>query len=172
MQVQHSPALGKTHKPTPDGLAHRASLDGLRFFAFMGVFLYHATQYSDRLNDWFHVGHFGRQVFFVLSGFLIGGIIFAHPVEPGFSLWDRLKTFYVRRALRIFPLYYLLLLLIAILPLFGLWYMGTRALLPWHAAFLSNVGTFRYGDWPGPQSHLWSLSVEEHFYLISARCCS
>ena len=101
----------------------------------------------------------GVHLFYVLSGFLITGILLRVRDEP-----DRvgaLQAFYIRRALRIFPAFYLTLALAwwADIPV-------VRDSMEWHVAYLSNVFTFVRGEWPGTISHFWSLAVEEQFYLV------
>ena len=98
-------------------------------------------------------------LFYVLSGFLITGILLG--VRESVDRAGALRAFYIRRALRIFPAFYLTLALIwwADLPL-------VRESVAWHAAYLSNVYTFVRGEWPGAISHFWSLAVEEQFYLV------
>ncbi len=81
-------------------LEHRKQIDGLRFFAFLPVFLVH----SDVTHFWW--GSYGVSLFFVISGFLITRILIAFEDRPRGQV---LKSFYVRRALRIFPAYYLVL---------------------------------------------------------------
>jgi peptidoglycan/LPS O-acetylase OafA/YrhL len=98
------------------------------------------------------------ETFFVISGFLITGILLNNRSERHSSLV--LKQFYARRFLRIFPLFYATLAIAGLLKvssLAGTWY--------WHASYLSNVCFYRYG-WQGTLSHFWSLAVEEQFYLI------
>jgi peptidoglycan/LPS O-acetylase OafA/YrhL len=136
-------------------------LDALRALAFIGVAVSHWTpNFLLGIVPW----GTGVQLFFVLSGFLITGILLrSRPEASALPLGQVLKTFYVRRLLRIFPLYYgvlLLALLFSVGPIRETW--------PWHAAYLSN---FHY-SWSGhagilidPFLHLWSLSVEEQFYL-------
>ena len=113
-------------------------------------------------------GWVGVDLFFVLSGFLITGILYdaKGPARQYF------RTFYARRVLRIFPAYYVfLLLLMLLLPLLGE-SAAQRSLgagLAWYGSYLSNV---RDVFDPGLRadflfaSHLWSLAVEEQFYLV------
>jgi peptidoglycan/LPS O-acetylase OafA/YrhL len=144
------------------GRNHMPQLDGLRAFAFLMVALSHwipeVYQFGIPLGT-------GVQLFFVLSGFLITGILLRNrPEESGEQTGTVLRAFYVRRSLRIFPLYYLVLtvcLLLNVGPIRETW--------PWHAAYLSN---FYFAFHPHgteitePYLHLWSLSVEEQFYLL------
>src|SRR5262245_1871381 len=151
--------------------AHVQSLDGLRGIAILLVMLFH---FSDNGSDLapssvlvdriFHrlsgAGWIGVDLFFVLSGFLITGILFDAKGTPSYF-----RNFYVRRALRIFPLYYVALVLLLIMPL-----MVQHRPVPhlaardagWYFAYLSNVKMARAG-WPSHTglAHLWSLSVEE-----------
>ena len=70
-------------------------------------------------------------------------------------------AFYVRRFLRIFPLYYAVLALTAALDL-----PGARRMLPWNTFYLSNFYVYSLGPWPPTLGHFWSLAVEEQFYLV------
>jgi peptidoglycan/LPS O-acetylase OafA/YrhL len=161
---------------------HVPALDGLRFFSFLGVFIWHAWQNNRTLSAFAHYGALGVQVFFVLSGFLIGGILLQVREQHGTPLSRRLWIFYVRRALRIFPLYYLALLTAEVLPALGVTALGGHHLLVWNAAYLSNVKLYLDQE-SGGLAHFWSLSVEEHFYIVApvavlmlttrrlARCC-
>ena len=107
-------------------------------------------------------GHHGVRLFFVISGFLITGILLRLRNDRARSLGSQLRTFYARRSLRIWPTYYLVLLGAGFLNLDGI-----RSSMLWHAGYLSNFYYFRADRWdPGVASHLWSLSVEEQFYLI------
>lgn len=101
----------------------------------------------------------GVHLFYVLSGFLITGILLRLR-EAG----DRrfaIRAFYARRALRIFPAFYLALALAALAAV-----PPVRETWAWHAAYLSNVWIYVGGVWPGTISHFWSLAVEEQFYLV------
>lgn len=147
-------------------LQHMPQLDGLRAIAAGLVVLYHFWR---PVREYVHLGGIGVRVFFVLSGFLITGILLRSR-----TLRDRgettagvsLRRFYIRRALRIFPLYYLALAIA--------WYAhvsGAREGIAWHATYLSNVHFFlvnavRHGQWGGYVGHFWSLAVEEQFYLL------
>ena len=101
----------------------------------------------------------GVHLFYVLSGFLITGILLEVRDQPNRPV--ALATFFMRRSLRIFPAFYLTLLLA--------WWADVpplRETLPWHAAYLSNVQIVLTETWPGAISHFWSLAVEEQFYLL------
>ncbi|MGF6721103.1 peptidoglycan/LPS O-acetylase OafA/YrhL [Paraburkholderia sp. GAS41] len=141
--------------------------DGLRAIAVLMVFLQHRV-----LGSRAEAGHLGVWIFFALSGFLITGILSAQrrTIEAGASEFlVELKRFLLRRTLRIFPVYYLLLAIMAVLMMLGHASPQLKGGLPFHFAYLSNLwigGVLRY--WPGPWSHLWSLSIEEQFYLFFA----
>jgi peptidoglycan/LPS O-acetylase OafA/YrhL len=142
-------------------LDHRKQIDGLRFFAFLAVFLLH----SDITRFWW--GSYGVSLFFVISGFLITRILIAFENRP----WKEvLKNFYARRVLRIFPAYYLVLGVAA--ATVGIAY------LPAFVFYVMNWGIFFY-TWIQPELadvawdpvrmygiHFWSLCVEEQFYLV------
>jgi peptidoglycan/LPS O-acetylase OafA/YrhL len=111
-----------------------------------------------------HVGAFGVDLFFVISGFLITGILLRarSPFHQGTApIGTILRSFYVRRALRIFPIYYLTLLTLLALGHPELTVRGW-----WYFAYLSNFQIVDRGSWPPATSHLWSLAVEEQFYLV------
>ena len=105
-------------------------------------------------------GWMGVNLFFVLSGFLITGILLDSKSRPNYF-----RVFYIRRALRILPLYYGVLLLLAVLTRTG-WVNrhASWAYLGLSAIYLSNV-TELFGV-PSQYTVLWSLAVEEHFYLL------
>lgn len=155
----------------PAGRAgHIPALDGLRGCAILGVLLLHLTSAmaapagapARLVKQAFSVGWTGVDLFFVLSGFLITGILADARDTP-----RRLRTFYARRALRILPLYYaFILLLFAVPPLLGAHAYATpwRQQLPYWL-YVQNVWPLRGGalDFAG---HLWSLAIEEQFYLV------
>ncbi len=138
-----------------------ARLDALRGYCVLGVFLFHA-----HLWDY---GWVGVQIFFVLSGFLITGLLLNDRSLPAPAFFG---MFYLRRALRIFPAYYAFLLVLLLAARSG--WLPTDALarnylaeLPYLAAYVENFRAFM-PDYPNSSlySHLWTLSVEEQFYLI------
>jgi peptidoglycan/LPS O-acetylase OafA/YrhL len=112
-------------------------------------------------------GQYGVDLFFVLSGFLITGILVDSRQKP-----DYFKNFYIRRVLRIFPLYYgVLAALFFLFPLVPAFRGPTLETLGEHQlwAWLYGVNFFSAlrGDWALPYiDHFWSLAVEEHFYLL------
>lgn len=130
-------------------------LDGLRAAAVASVMAFHFIPSVDRYAP---LGTMGVRLFFVLSGFLITGILLSWRGQP---LAVAAQVFYTRRALRIFPLFYFVLIAAAALNI-----GPVRDTFGWHAAYLSNFYFYLRGDWHGPVSHLWSLAVEEQFYLL------
>ena len=149
---------------------HLPLLDGVRGCAILLVLATHlasgttaASGVDDVVLRALRAGWMGVDLFFVLSGFLITGILLDSRRDPHYF-----RVFFARRALRILPLYwlYLLLLLAAAWRLPAELHRDTLlAGLPWHATYLTNVIVAIRG-WDGFQTgHLWSLSVEEQFYL-------
>jgi peptidoglycan/LPS O-acetylase OafA/YrhL len=111
----------------------------------------------------FPFGELGRLPLFVLSGYLISGIIWKTEIywAGGRAQLRRLGVFYTRRFLRIIPPYYASLVLGALLPLVALQqYPG------WFVLPLANVLCYRLGQWPEGVGHYWTLAVEEQFYFI------
>lgn len=152
---------------------HVPELDGVRGLAILAVTLYRFSREfpTDTTLGWafYHglaVGTRGVDLFFVLSGFLITGVLMDAK-----SSAHRYRNFYARRSLRIFPLYFVaLFLFVVVTPLL----MGARNPFPqateqqfylW--TYLSNVRMSWMDSWCfGRLDHFWSLAVEEHFYLI------
>lgn len=133
-------------------------LDGLRAFAVAAVAWSHwmPMEYQLRL-PW---GHFGVQLFFVLSGFLITRILLqAKASETPRRLV--LRDFYVRRVLRIFPVYFVIL---AVLWVFELGDIDRT--IGWHVLYLSNVYLCVHKTFQTYWVHFWTLCVEEQFYLL------
>ena len=142
-------------------LPYMPQLDGLRTFAVLAVMVSH---FLPRTQDYADLGGLGVKIFFVLSGFLITGILLRSKqiVERDEqSVAFTFRQFYVRRALRIFPPYYLLLIVITLAGV-----PTMHATWNWHAAYLSNIYFFMKRGFDEYVSHFWSLSVEEQFYLI------
>ncbi len=148
------------------GTAYRPDIDGLRAVSVLAVILFHAKVPG------FGGGFVGVDVFFVISGFLITRLFVNRP--PGASPLH-LGEFYVRRARRILPALLLVLVastvaaLVLYVPL-DLRYFGRG--LAWCSSMLGNFAAFRAGDYFNPPfaslplQHLWSIAVEEQFYLV------
>jgi peptidoglycan/LPS O-acetylase OafA/YrhL len=150
---------------------HYAALDGLRGVAILWVMLYHFSGSYKGTNPilrlWSLIadaGWMGVDLFFVLSGFLITGILYDTALAE-----HKVKNFYARRALRIFPLFYAVL--------FGLLLFSRALHLHWRPEhlfyffYLSNVAVIFAPHFQPPSywinlGHLWSLAVEEQFYLL------
>lgn len=137
-------------------------LDLLRGIAIVWVMLFHSFLLGGLGPDWSWLSRFGWMgvdLFFVLSGFLIGTQVLA-PLSQGkkFSYGD----FYLRRALRIFPAYWVVLLIYLLWPPFR----EAPGMEPWWKffAFVLNL-SIDYGQ-NTAFSHAWSLCVEEHFYWL------
>lgn len=135
------------------------SLDGLRGLAILMVLLCHLFAYGP-LRPLFRAGWMGVDLFFVLSGFLITGILLDTKNKEGWY-----KDFLLRRVLRIFPLYYAVLIIFAfIAPHFSMtqWF-GQYQVYFW--THTSNYLFFQVG-FLKPLGHFWSLAIEEQFYLV------
>jgi peptidoglycan/LPS O-acetylase OafA/YrhL len=160
------------------------NLDGLRFFAFLAVFISHASLFIGYNNEsafWLVIkryilvnGDIGVSFFFVLSGFLITYLLFKEKDNHGKI---SLKNFYARRILRIWPVYFITLivgffLLPIIVGLFTtngssiLFTAPSLSILPYYLFFLANFNLAFFGGGSVATDVLWSISVEEQFYLI------
>lgn len=158
-----------TEAPAPERLTNplirrfMPELDVLRGIAVLGVLFFHGfrAEYGDLpfsgIRRMFvqatQPGAFGVNLFFVLSGFLITGILLDSRKRP-----DYYRRFYTRRALRILPAYYLLLILL------GLLHQASAAFLGLSFVYLANVTSFFAVSMD--YHPLWSLAVEEHYYII------
>jgi peptidoglycan/LPS O-acetylase OafA/YrhL len=153
---------------------YRPALDGLRALAVVAVMTYHST------TGWGQGGFLGVDVFFVLSGYLITGLL----LEPSLGLdgtgprsrWAGLRGFYAGRARRLLPA---LLLVVTVVCVVGpaVLTSGARAALRGDAlAALFYVANWRFvlvgesyfaqfGD-PSPLKHLWTLAIEEQYYVV------
>jgi polysaccharide chain length determinant protein (PEP-CTERM system associated) len=161
--------------PAPLRLAgHLPALDGVRGLAVLAVLSFHFVAQTTATSAAeaaavavFSYGLLGVELFFVLSGFLITGILYDSRAEPGYY-----RTFYMRRVLRIFPLYYAVLAVVfLVLPLLPALHGSEIARLREHQAwawlYAVNVYLALQGAWSlSYLQHLWSLAVEEHFYLL------
>jgi peptidoglycan/LPS O-acetylase OafA/YrhL len=149
----------------PGSVRYRADIDGLRAVAVLAVVAYHA------FPDLVPGGFVGVDVFFVISGFLITGILLA-ALENG-NL--RLREFYARRVRRIFPALSITLAACWGFGWFALFQDEYRQLgrhVAYGAGFLANVAFWREAGYfdnaaeTKPLLHLWSLGIEEQFYIV------
>ncbi len=158
--------------------AYFPALDGLRFAAFLLVFFHHVTFYlkEDIYKNIFWIffrnnGWIGVDVFFVLTGFLITTTLLTEREENNkFSI----KNFWVKRILRIWPLYFLALFVgFFVAPfVFSLVFhvpfnLNDTQSLPWYVLFLGNWNVVWHG-WGNLRSisQLWAISVDQQFYII------
>jgi peptidoglycan/LPS O-acetylase OafA/YrhL len=136
-------------------------LDGLRAIAVLAVVVSHS--FDEVRDGWAAYGSFGVHLFFVLSGFLITGILLdarRDASTSGAPIAGVFRAFYERRALRIMPLYFAT---IAVGTIIGV--QGMREHLGWNLLYVSNWRIALDGHW-GSVTHVWSLAVEEQFYLL------
>lgn len=154
---------------------HIPALDGVRGFAILLVLLYHSSFFGGSrsphvvdvtVRQMFSFGWAGVDLFFVLSGLLITGILLDSRDSPYYY-----RSFYARRVLRIFPLYFAFLASVLwILPLVREMepsFATFRQEQVWYWTYLFNWRVASEG-WPDfrPLGHFWSLGVEEQFYLF------
>ncbi len=156
-------------KLTPSKSEHFPALDGIRGLAVLLVMIFHFFQRGNfvdfgagrALSSLSRIGQTGVDLFFVLSGFLITGILIDAKGSQHF-----LRNFYVRRVLRIFPLQYIALAFwFFVIPLIthAGWVRFRDQLWGWLFAINIHSTFFDHLRLPG---HFWSLAVEEHFYLV------
>lgn len=151
-------------------IGFRPGLDGLRAVAVLAVIAYHLDA------PWMRGGFLGVDLFMVLSGYLITGLLLAEAERAGGAGRISLRSFWARRIRRILPAVVVLLIAVALYA----WWFATpveRASLRWDAvASLTSWANWRFivdgsGYWaqfgpPSPLTHMWSLAVEEQFYLV------
>jgi peptidoglycan/LPS O-acetylase OafA/YrhL len=154
---------------------YQPELDGLRFYAFLGVFLFHALPSQAAFYRRFHLplpslwgavaksGAAGVDLFFALSAFLITSILLRERQQTG---GISLRLFYIRRILRIWPLYFAVVALGIVLA-----HTMAGQGLPWYyiagyALFIGNWVSAVFGHPESICSPLWTVSIEEQFYLI------
>jgi peptidoglycan/LPS O-acetylase OafA/YrhL len=146
-------------------MGYQPSLDGLRALSVGVVLLYHAG------FSWMHGGFFGVEVFFVVSGFLITSLLLDETDRNGRVSFGQ---FWLRRARRLFPALYAVLIAVAVWAALA----GTveqqsqlRRDIPWSIFYVNNWGQILgnvpyFAGEPPLLRHLWSLAVEEQWYLI------
>ena len=158
------PLTTTTRRDEPQ-LRHVGALDGIRGVAVAAVLLYHGNDLPG--------GFLGVDMFFVLSGFLITSLLLVEAARTG---WIRLGAFWLRRARRLLPALFLMLLGVCLYcwllasstdlsrirgdALATLFYVAN-----WHSIF-ANHGYFALFQSPSPLDHTWSLAIEEQFYLV------
>ncbi|MEO7356301.1 MAG: acyltransferase [Ignavibacteria bacterium] len=149
--------------PSDQSVKFMPQLDSLRAFAVFFVLVEHWLYHFEWLKI-IPFGMIGVTLFFVLSGFLITQILISSRLNieaKGGTKIQVLKQFYIRRTLRIFPIYYLTLFILYILNV-----QGIREKFLWFLFYASNIYFYKINDWAGNLSHLWTLAVEEQFYII------
>ncbi|QDU24150.1 acyltransferase family protein [Urbifossiella limnaea] len=151
--------------PEPDWLSRGRipALDGLRAVAVLLVCLAHAHRTTDfpslgPLHRLGSIGSVGVDIFFVLSGFLITTLLLREHEQTGRT---SLGGFYLRRSFRILPAYVCFMAFVAALSWYG---FAKPSAWDWAAAVTYTMNFVPRPAWE--LGHLWSLSVEEHFYLI------
>ncbi len=149
--MKHSDS-GPTYPP-----GYMPQLDALRAIAVAMVAAHHWFPATHRLG--FNLGATGVQLFFVISGMLITSILLR--CRENEDIWFSIRSFFARRCLRIFPLYYLAIAVVCLLN-----FQSARDTVLWNAFYLSNIYMFWNQQWNGNLSHFWSLAVEEQFYLF------
>ncbi|HUC32812.1 MAG TPA: acyltransferase, partial [Ilumatobacteraceae bacterium] len=174
VDVTEHPALERLHRleqrrpvvPTaPSGMGYQPTLDGVRAMSVIAVILYHAG------FGWMHGGFFGVEVFFVVSGFLITSLLIEERDGRGRV---HLGQFWTRRWRRLLPALFTMLLVIGTWAVF--WgsaeqHTQVRRDYPWGIFYLANWGQIfstetYFSGTPTLFRHLWSLAVEEQWYLI------
>ncbi|HEX4322190.1 MAG TPA: acyltransferase [Acidobacteriaceae bacterium] len=173
----HNPELGPAPAPVrieagqtlvrPEWLpSYIPELQGLRGLAVLAVVIYHC---HDRLvGTWIHYaslwGWVGVNLFFTLSGFLITSILIEARDKPHYF-----RNFYARRALRIWPVYFLLLIICYAVPD---WFLGDTLAHQTHwktlMAYALFVQNLRHAALPGTLGPTWSLAIEEQYYFVWA----
>jgi peptidoglycan/LPS O-acetylase OafA/YrhL len=170
--VQNAVPMATAH---PGRRFYQPELDGLRFYAFLGVFVCHSFPFEAKFYARFSLpmpwlwgaiaksGAAGVDLFFALSAFLITSILLRERQETGAI---SLRRFYLRRILRIWPLYFLLIAVAVVLS-----HTMANQHLRWYyvAGYLLFVGNWVHAVFGRPESvcsPLWTVSIEEQFYLI------
>jgi peptidoglycan/LPS O-acetylase OafA/YrhL len=145
----------------PGNQPYYKQLDGLRFIAVSAVMYCHWVRIPHMAFVDDYLGGSGVNLFFVLSGFLITQILIKSKLART-DHWFSFRQFYIRRCIRIMPIYYLAILVAVILN-----FKPSRESIWWLITFTGNICYTTQGPQAmGSFGHFWSLAVEEQFYLI------
>lgn len=176
MVTQLDPPTPATDGRTPDAprraMGYQPALDGLRAVSVLAVIVYHAHSLGAPGLDWARGGFFGVEVFFVVSGYLITTLLLEEHHRTGRV---DIRQFWLRRARRLLPAVFTMLAVVAVAA--ALFRADTLARLrddlPWAVFYVSNWaqivasgGYFAALETPPLLRHLWSLAVEEQWYLV------
>lgn len=145
-------------------LNYNKQIDGLRCFAVLGVLICHFIHFENIYLGRLPFGQ-GVNLFFVISGYLITKILLINKENikhKKTSFKKVIKSFYVRRSIRIFPIYYLTILFLLLID-----FQNTKVVWEWLVTYTTNFYiSIDHHSYIGSFNHLWSLAVEEQFYLI------
>jgi peptidoglycan/LPS O-acetylase OafA/YrhL len=173
MSQHHSSDVPAANSGAPNGQGHLPALDGLRGLAILLVLFHHmrilagSTVCDQLVSGLMNGGWIGVDLFFVLSGFLITGILYDARQRGRYFL-----NFYARRTVRIFPLYYaVILLMLVVVPQLSHPVLARLGRVtgdePWYWLYLSNFLIAFRGTFPSTVLDVsWSLAIEEQFYLL------
>jgi peptidoglycan/LPS O-acetylase OafA/YrhL len=168
-RMSSPPAPGPASAHRRLSTVHLPALDLVRGLAIALVLVHNISWTEARVtlpeklwSGFVELGWVGVQLFFVLSGFLITGILADDRGRP-----RPLRSFYIRRVLRIFPLYYgfLIFYCLGLAPFFPELRAPFDRVI-WYWVYLSNWTDITPGRWLPGLGHFWSLAVEEQFYLV------
>jgi peptidoglycan/LPS O-acetylase OafA/YrhL len=159
-------ALSNTGEVKPrEKFRFKPQLSGLRFCAVLFVVVYHFSTFLMGLKWHYDLGSF-IVFFFVLSSYLITRILIEAKLKAedrGMPVWKVAVAFLTRRTLRIFPACYLYLIVLMLFPVEG---HDLRVHPGIYFGYVYNVWIFITGAWGPYTVHLWTLAVEEQFYLV------
>ena len=162
-------------KPAIAKRFYRPELDALRFLAFLAVYLHHSIYVqlvpalahrdllTDIIQDFQNACALGVCLFFTLSAYLITTLIIKEQDSAGYL---DLKAFYLRRVLRIWPLYFFILAVCVVIGLLFPSETLSAKHLAWFLLLIGNFYVVLFGSLPYTTTHLWSISIEEQFYLF------
>lgn len=146
---------------TPKGGGYQPQIDGLRAVAIIAVLLHH---FGLDIPDFLEYGPISVRLFFALTGYFMTIWLWKAmdaARAAGISAWREVPVFHARRLLRLCPPLYLSLLVAVLLGL-----PRVREDILWHVGFATNFYVMHTGYWPPVVSHLWSLAVQEQFYVL------